>query len=482
MTTNLFRTYAPLLAVLGLGLAACQPDLEDDFKPSAGSADFTTYVAVGNSLTAGFQDNGLSLEGQQKSYPALLAQQFRAVGGGNFAQPLFPADRFNGSGFLRITAINNGNPVLGQETANLAVTGLGADNRTPLLARYTGTDNQNLGVPGIRVADITTPGYGLNNPLGFNPFFERLLPAGSLLSYLQYTQERVNTLKPTFFTNWLGNNDVLGYAGSGGTGTPLTAVAEFTTKYNQMVDALTVNGAKGVLVTIPSVTSTPLFTTVPTAAVIAQVNATPIPAALVPLIVAQLGLPAGSPLPAGTRFGLYVRTGPAATAVREARATDLLLLPARTFINSAPVAPNLFPGGIGLVVPGVPAPVAARLAEASNAVPNNLVLDETEAAAVASRTAELNAVIQAAAARKGLALFDANAYFNNVARAGVTINGVSNTTAFISGNLFSLDGVHPTPRGYAIVTNEMIKVINSTYGSRVPQLNPNDYRGVRFPQ
>lgn len=483
MHTFLFRKFTPLVALLGLGVTACQPDLEDDFKPSQGSADFTTYIAVGNSLTAGFSDNGLSLEGQQNSYPAILGQQFREVGGNEFRQALFPADKFNGSGFLKITSLANNNPVLGQETANLATErGVGQDKRTTLLTRYTGTDNQNLGVPGIRVADVTTVGYGLDNPVGFNQYFERLLPAGSPTTYLQYVQERVTTLKPTFFTNWLGNNDVLGFASSGGTGSPLTAVGEFTTKYNQVIDALTANGAKGLVATIPAVTNVPLFTTVPTAAVIAQVNATPIPAALVPTIVAQLGLPAGSPLPAGTRFGLFVRTGAAATAVREARATDLLLLPARTFINSAPVAPNPFPGGVGLVVPGVPAATAAALAASSNAVPNNLVLDETEAAAVAARTTELNAVIVASAQRKGLAVFDANSYFNNVARQGVVTNGVTNTAAFVTGNLFSLDGVHPTPRGYALVANEMIKSINATYGAKVATVNPNDYRGVRFPQ
>lgn len=481
MNTPLFRKVTPLVALLGLGMAACQPDLEDDFKPSAGSADFTTYIAVGNSLTSGYSDGGLYLEGQQNSFPAILAQQFRTVGGGEFVQPLFSEAQRNGSGFLKITAITNGNPVIGQETANLATTA-----GTPLYTRSTATGNQNLGVPGIRVADVTTTSYGQltaqSNAANFNPFFERLLSGTDSKTYLQYVQERVTTLKPTFFTNWLGNNDVLGYASTGGTGAPLSTVADFTLKYNQVVDVLTANGAKGVVATIPAVTNVPLFTTVPTAAVIAQINATPIPAALVPTIVAQLGLPVGSALPAGTRFGLFIRTGTAATAVREATATDLLLLPARAFINSAPTGTNPFPGGVGLVVPGVPAATATALAAASNAVPNNLVLDNAEITNVTNRTNELNAVIVASAQRKGLAVFDANAYFTTVARFGVVTNGVNNTAAFVSGNLFSLDGVHPTPRGYALVANEMIKVINSTYGAKVPTVNPNDYRGVRFPR
>src|SRR5690606_22536074 len=56
------------------------------------SADFTTYVALGNSLTAGYADGTLSRSGQSHSYPAILAEQFRMAGGGDFKQPLLPGD------------------------------------------------------------------------------------------------------------------------------------------------------------------------------------------------------------------------------------------------------------------------------------------------------------------------------------------------------------------------------------------------------
>ncbi|MBC6610319.1 SGNH/GDSL hydrolase family protein [Hymenobacter sp. BT507] len=477
MYTITFRRVVPFLALLGLGLTACQPDLEDEVKTSAGTADFSRYIAVGNSLTAGFSDNGLYLEGQQNSYPAMLAQQFRAVGGGDFVQPLFTEAQANGSGYLYLAGIDaNNNPQIANRAPG-AVVGTGADTKTPLLAKpANAAANQNLGVPGIRVADVTTNGYGLNNPLGFNPYFERLL-SNSPASYLQYVQERVATIKPTFFSNWLGNNDVLGYASSGGTSAPLTPDAEFTTKYNQVVDALTQNDAKGIVANIPSVTSTPLFTTISTAAVIAQVNATPIPAAQAPLIAQALGLPA---LPAGTRFALYVRTSSTTTPVRLATASDLILLPARSVINT-PSATSPFPNGIGLEIPGAPAATAALLAAAANPLANALVLDAAEVTAVNNRTTALNNIIKASADRKGLAYFDANAFLTRVAAGGVVVNGVPNNAGFISGNLFSLDGVHLTPRGYAIVANEMIKAINAKYNASVPQLNPLDYRGVKFP-
>lgn len=480
---------APVLGLLGL--AGCQPDITDP-KSSAGQANFSTYIAVGNSLTAGFGDGapnsvgGLSLEGQVNSYPNLLAGQFKAVGGGDFVQPLFDANQANGSGFLKLTGFDaTGSPLISFEGSNTAyIAGSLAASRR-LLTKYTGPANQNLGVPGIKVADITTNGYGLNNPLDFNPYFERLLAPGAAgaASYLQYVTAQVAAVKPTFFTNWLGNNDALGYATGGGVGNDvLTPVADFTTKYNQIIDALTVNGAKGLVATIPNVTALPLFVTVPTAGVIAQVQATPIsPAqsAALAAAFAPLGL---SPLPANARFGLYIRTSATgAGAVREATAADLILLGSRGLIN-APSTTSPFPGGVGLVVPGASAAVAGALAGASNALPNSAVLDASEIANVTTRTAEFNSVIVAAAARKGLAVFDANTYFSGVARSGLVVNAVSNTAAYVSGNLFSLDGVHPTPRGYAVVANEMIKAINAYYGAAVPGVDATTYRGVRFPQ
>jgi lysophospholipase L1-like esterase len=49
------------------------------------------------------------------------------------------------------------------------------------------------------------------------------------------------------------------------------------------------------------------------------------------------------------------------------------------------------------------------------------------------------------------------------------------------GGTFSLDGVHLTGRGYAIIANEFIKAINKTYKSNLPEVNPNAYSGVSFP-
>jgi len=439
MNTYLFRKVTPLVALLGLGLTACQPDIEDDFRADKGSADFSRYIAVGNSLTAGFSDGGLYLEGQQNSYPSILAQQFALAGGGEFNQPLFTEAQNNGSGYLRLTGFTaTGTPITANVTTNLAVR-----SATPLLyTRYDGRVD-NLGVPGIRLADIQTPGYG--SALG-NPYFERITPSATpTQTYFQRVKAEASTA--TFFSNWLGNNDVLGYATTGGVGGTITRTDTFTLKNTRIINSLTANGAKGIVATIPDVTNVPFFTTVRVADIRARFKAV------------------------NPALDVYIQTSGTGgvQVVRLATDADLLTLQSSAVIGTTTTG-NPFPVGAGVS------------ATQANPVPNQFVLDATEQGLVRTATTAFNTAITTKANEKGLAIFDANAFFTRVATSGIVTNGVNNTAAFIAGNLFSLDGVHPTPRGYAVVANEMIRAINAKYGAKVPTVNANDYRGVRFPQ
>ncbi|UOG75321.1 hypothetical protein MTX78_01685 [Hymenobacter tibetensis] len=486
MTTSLFRKCAPVVALMGLGLTACQPDIEDDFTPSAGSVDFTRYIAVGNSLTAGFQDNGLYLEGQQKSYPALLAEQFRAVGGGEFVQPLFPAGQENGSGYVRLVGITNGSPVTANVPGNA---GRVAPTSAPY-TKFTAAIN-NLGVPGIRLSDIETAGFGnvRTTPLNantFNPYFERITPDGSNQTYLQRVATEATTA--TFFTNWLGNNDVLGFATAGGAASSLTTPANFTDKNNKVVDALTAGGAKGLVATIPDVTNIPFFTTV------GPVLRATLTARNVAGVVITTGGFNTTPGMSATRRSI------ATTTIRDAsgNGNQLFTLTASPYLpligvpnngrawrdvfnQARPSLPPIVTLGLFLALQGVDTTKQFGIT-AENPIPSTLVLDDTEQTQVRNATTAFNTAITNKANEKGLAIFDSNTFFSGVAQRGLVTNGVSNTASFVSGNLFSLDGVHPTPRGYAVIANEMIKAINAKYGSRIAQVNPNNYRGVQFPR
>ncbi len=253
MKTFLYKISALAYLAGAFIIAGCDPKIESN-PISKGDLNLDKYVAVGNSLTAGFADGGLYLEGQQNSYPNILAGQFRQVGGGEFKQPLFTAEQKNGSGYLSLTGFS----ATGAPTLTPVITNLAIRSANPILyTKYTDEVN-NLGVPGIRMSDIRIPGYG--SALG-NPYFERLT-VNPLQTYL----ERVSGSNPTFFSCWLGNNDVLGYATAGAFANSLTPATTFTENNNAVIDALTATGAKGIVATIPGVTATPFFTSVgPTA-------------------------------------------------------------------------------------------------------------------------------------------------------------------------------------------------------------------------
>jgi hypothetical protein len=431
------------LFILGvLGFAACKPEV-NTFKPSKGSADFTRYISIGNSLTAGYADGGLYREGQLNSYPSIIAKQMLSVGGGAFTQPLFTPEQANGSGYLKLGGFNaDGTPITTPVTTNLAVRGVlavpGFGNVT-LYTKYAGELN-NYGVPGLKLFHITYAPYG-----NLNGYFERLLPGNAptnTTTYLDFV-----TAKPfTFFSNWLGNNDALLYATSGGAGDVLTDKNTFAQLYNLLIGKLTAGGAKGVVATIPDVTSVPYFTTITVNAILAGVKkANPSVTAIYV-----------NALVSGTTY-----------APRAATASDLIILTFPTSMIGQPVSTPFgnLPYGLTPYTP----------------IDNKYVLDQAEAAMTLDYVNSYNGTIKSVAAAKGLAVFDAFTFLNNIKQSGLLINGISLNSNYISGGIFSLDGVHLTPRGYAVVANQFINAINKQYNANIPSADVASYNSVKFP-
>ncbi|MGM1428657.1 SGNH/GDSL hydrolase family protein [Sphingobacterium lactis] len=425
-----FKLYIGLAA---LALAtSCKPSL-DEFEPAKGSADFSQFIAVGNSLTSGYADNGLYLAGQRVAFPNLMAEQFKTVGGGAFTSPFFSEAEANGSGYLRLKGFDeNGSP----ETEFIPAQAERGKNAlgNPLYTKHT-DPIQNLGVPGMRLdlafAEIFGSQFG-------NPYFERLLPENQVgkTTYMQYAVSQEHT----FFSFWLGNNDVLGYSMNGAAATDdptktMISVAQFTQLYNAFINGLTAKQQKGVVATIPDVTVVPFFNTVTLQMINAGLAANPATANLKLLIKTKAGV---RPAEEGDLFGLTFRA------------------------NIARFGQN----GYGF------SPL--------NPIEDSAVLDKAEVAEVLQRIKELNAVIKQVADSKDLALADVNAFLNKV-KAGYNYNGVHISAAFITGNAFSLDGIHLTPIGNAVVANVFIDAINAKYNSKVPKIDVSKYGGVSFP-
>lgn len=424
-----------ILAGLFLTISACKPEI-DTPAATSGNADFSKYISIGNSLTAGFADGGLYLEGQRVAYPNIIAQQLSFVGGGSFASPFFAEAQANGSGYLKLDGFDAaGSPILSQVTTNLAY-------RSPgLLTKFT-NEVQNLAIPGMRLDLAFVPQFS-----ALNNYFERLLPDAQVgtTSYLAFTQGRNHT----FFSFWLGNNDVLGWATSGGVTTGATNVLTnkqtFAGAYSNFINALAAQGQKGIVATIPDVTSVPFFNTVTVAALLRGAKAVN-PAAQAIFIQTS----------AGTRI---------------ATEKDLIVL---TFQST-----GLFgkPTAATNIAPANPNPYGLHPA---NPIQSQFVLDEAEVAIAKDYVLSYNASIKAVAAAKDIAVVDAYQILNEI-KSGKVFNGVTVNSSFISGNAFSLDGVHLTPIGNAVIANEFINAINIKYNSTIPRASVADYRGVKFP-
>ncbi|HXP49073.1 MAG TPA: hypothetical protein VN922_03920, partial [Bacteroidia bacterium] len=265
-----------------------------------------------------------------------------------------------------------------------------------------------------------------------NPY-ARFMNIGTLASPVQYI-DNIRASKATFFTCWLGDNDVLGYALSGGvSSTPynhitidnITPPDVFAQKYDSILTAFSNMGAQGVCMTIPNVTSIPYFNTVPTHIL---VN--------------------------GVKQYFYITQWDG--TVRLATDKDYILLPAYDSISQ----------GEGTSI--------------ARAIPNNQVLDSVEADSVLSATIQYNNAIYSLAAQFHFAVVDINTILKQF-QVSYTIDGISFSRTFIQGGMFGLDGIHPDARGYAVVANYIIDQIDKFYGATLPEVDITKYKGIIFP-
>ncbi len=365
----------------------------------AQGANFTRYVALGDSLTAAFMSGGLIDEVQRNSYPALINTQ--AGGRADFQQP-----RVGTPGIPPLLDLVSLRPLLIAPKSNTNGLPLNLGLQRPY---------DNLAVPGFRVRDVLT------NPTG-NGLVDLILrpPGFGNASALQ----QALLLQPTFVTLWIGNNDVLGAATSGIVidGVTLTPVAQFDQQLRAIVGPIRAAGANMAIANIPNVTGIPFVTTLPPVVV----N----PTTQQPVLVN------------GQPVRLLGPNGPLAP-------TDRVLLTATTPLSMGIGIPSFLPGGTGQ-------PLGTQF-----------FLDGAELATLNARVMAYNNVIRQVASDAGAALVDMNAVFGEIAAEGLDIAGIEYSSAFLTGGIFSYDGVHPTPFGYAFTANEFIKAINERFDTDI---------------
>ena len=495
-----------MIGLLAIGLVSCEPEFEnavtDEGFYDAGDADFSNYVSLGNSLTAGYADGALYRSGQEDSYPNIMAEQFGFVGGGDFTQPL-TSDNFGGLLYGGVQISGNRLVLSADENGNPFPTPLDGTPTTDVTTSATGPFN-NMGVPGAKSYHLVTPGYGSVAGVAngtANPWYARFATSESSTVLADAA-----SLNPTFFSLWIGNNDILGYATSGGSGVDQTGNLDpstyggnditdpnvFAAAYSAQVDALVAGGAKGVLLNIPDVTSIPYFTTVPTRSI-------PLDAATAGAVNAQFALYNGAlgQLVAGGFIsaeeaairainfvegvnypimtdvdltdvtailigaGLDPQTAALLGQLRQVKSDDLVVLTASSALGTVPDPSNPL-GIVGVSIP----------------LTNQYVLTTTEQARVATAGASYNAIIEGLAAANELGYGDMKSALAEVAANGAFYNGGVLTSTYVTGGAFSLDGVHPSPRGYAFTANTIIDVINTTYNASIPKVDIGTYGTV----
>ncbi len=487
--------------------------------------DLSNYVAVGASFTAGFTDGALFIASQENSFPNILSKKFGLAGGGDFTQPLmndniggllFGPNVIQGSRFFfngSVPAVLDATPttnianklpsqmnnygIPGAKSFHFFAPGLGDLNAVPLgranpyFARFSSSATATV----IEDAVANQPSFFTLSEVGGN----------DVLSY---------AIQGGIGVDQKGNLDVSTYGEF-----DITDPDVFASIFSNMVDGLTANGAKGAIANLPYITTLPHFTTVPynpldptdgtdagnqlaaqipllnnvygainqiyagagqaersiifsgdkaNAIVIYDEDATDLSMAITTTLagsptfvpfVESLGLPAAAaPLVAqllGQQYG----------KARSATSEDLFVLSSSTVIGKVDedAATALVTQSGGLL----PVNLAGQFSARGVTLPlaDRWVLTPQEQSSIREATDKYNETIKAVAEAKDLAFVDFNTILQEASTSGLVFDDFIVTTSLVTGGLVSLDGVHLTARGYALMANKFLEAIDAKYGS-----------------
>jgi hypothetical protein len=451
------RQYLYFLFLLPL-LLACKPKTPTQVV-DAGTADFTKFVAIGDGHTAGYMDDGLSLDGQKKSLGAILQQQLMLAGASAIEMPWMSDQNIglNVNGLSRL--------ILGYKTDCQGISSLSpvrvslqGETLAFLSSAYNPSRKySNFGVPGLRMIDMVSTAFGNINLPQYNAFFARMskdqfnLPGSGNYSSVQ--ENIFDGGYPTFCSIYLGIEDVLPYARSGATQHPMSPLAGFPgvgfeESLTQLCEQLSSQNVKAVIATIPNISDWPFFNTIPyngltlDAEKAASLN--------------QIYNPLGISFVVGANPFIVADPNAGMFGVRPAVPGEKILLTAPLDSVKCNQMGSIFP------------------------FRNEFVLTTDELATIQLRIDEFNAVIRQKAITYGFALVETGDFYDKLT-TGFTYNGATLSAKFVSGGSFSLDGIHLNPRGNALLANEFIKAINKKFSAKIPLINALNYNAILFP-
>ncbi|HKG93623.1 MAG TPA: hypothetical protein VKA84_17080 [Gemmatimonadaceae bacterium] len=435
-----------LAAIAAAALASCDDDKKEllgvDTSNRAGGSLFDSYVALGNSLTAGWQSGGINDSTQRQSYAYLLAKQ----AGARFVYPSLAKPG------CPIPATNFGD-VVAQTCAFRIVRA----NEAPL---------NNVGVPLAFLFDssLAFP-YDTTRsaPTGF-PRRSTTAAANALQTIIlggETQIQRAVDARATFVSLWIGNNDVLAPASVGlltgvaGQAPPLLPTASYTNAAKFVVDSLaravpTIRG--GIIIGVVNVGGAPRFFSGSALWTGTGPTAPGTPTALAASISTITGKTV-TILPNCAGSTNLIST----VLIEQIKNFDPTTTPARGYPPVISCEPA--------TVPGVP--TSAQLG-------NFFILSGPEQTAISAAVKAINDTLLVKANQYGWAFYDPNNTTNGLPAlktAGI-IPSVPNFTDPKNpfGLGISVDGVHPRRPVSALVTNALIDVINAKYQLSIPKI------------
>ncbi len=403
--------------------------------------DLTCYIAIGDSLTTGYEDGALFYEGQICSYPNLMAGKF----GCEFTQPLMSSASV-GIGFF-----GNSRLILekGKDGTSSKLTYVSSRGDIDAIKNNIYLSNgpfNNLGVPGAKVITVIAPGYGNNNngEGNFNPFFFRMASNPLSASILSDAFD----IEPSFFSLFIGNNDVLAYALSGGTSDWITPIdgppgIGFEESLTVIVNTLLSKTSKGVICNLPSLSSIPFFNTIKYNSLFLDL----VGADLLSVKYKHLGVTFQ------VGFNPFLIEDPShPNGVRKIEEGEFILLEIFLDKNKIEFLNGLMP------------------------IPKIYYLSKKQIELSQAALNSFNTIIKNIATKNNLAFVDAECLLKTI-KIDRVYDGKTIDMVYKTGGVFSLDGLHINQLGQALLANEFIEAINNIYKTAIQKVNITKFRG-----
>ncbi len=548
--------YIGLTVALALVLNACDQEVMElkDPEPvvttpdcpagaTSGDADFSKFIAIGNSFVAGVQGAALFNSGQANSLAAIVHNQLKCVGApATFNQPNINAELgwnlFVTQPFLSdMTKPILGRMLLQYGTTPDCATGTVSPRPTPQAYAagnleavpnpqanpgfmYSGDKSElnNFAVPAVTIGQFLVPATGnWGNPdpaAGFSPFYGRFASAPGTSTIIN----DAIAADGTFFLFWAGMDDFFLYAAFGADEdlAPLTSPNAgmpngFDYRFGAALTLLLMSNddLSGVVGNFPDVFKMPHFTAVaynpiPLDAVTAgQLNAgfAGYNTALDGLIANKEAFGISDDLAAeiATRKLTFAAGCDNKIMLVDESLADLgdyfdamlglsiinadqraALAPYEQIRQSTPT--DIIPLSTGSILgtDGTFGKLGVNEPVGDRWVITPAERDEINAA----RTA-YNAIVAGVVAANSsrLALADVDGAFNALLASQFAVqNGVTITPNINPPTgIFSEDGVHPNSRGYAFFANVFIDAINAKFGATIPKAHLGKYQATGLP-